>query len=248
MATNNNTAADSTTSLDIDRVSFPSILVDCDKCGVAFDAVDDAHGWRCTVCQVLFGGDMPANVPTVADTTTAAEEKEGKKKNCSRCNRVFRATPKTNGVDCSWCCNKWAHNGHDIFAPHGRQMSEQAREYLHQYRQRLAMPAIAPIDTLRPFVPWTAPTTPTTSARDATTAPVPRKRAAESANEHISQQNEPTAKRSKTSQQQATTMPTEHTEILATAAEQTTQPGEFGTEFRNMLRAATKEMDEPSTK
>lgn len=247
MASNNTTTTGSTAGLDID---FPSILVDCEKCGVAFDAIDDAHGWRCTVCQDLFGGDMPANVPTAADTTPAVEEEEEKKKNCGRCNRVFRVTPNTNGVDCSWCCNKWANNGQDIFAPHGKQMSSQAREYLHQYHLRRAMPAIAPIATMRRTTSFAAPIF---SAPHATTAPMPRKRAAESTNEQTSQQNEPTAKRSKTSQQQqATTMPTEHAEILPTAARQTTPPGEHDTGFRNMLRGAIKgaikEMDEKSTK
>lgn len=244
MASNTTTTTGSTAGLDIDWDNLPAIPVDCEKCGVAFDAVEDGHGWRGTVCQDLFGGDMPANVPAAADTTPAVEEE--KKKNCGRCNRVFRVTPNTNGVDCSWCCNKWAHNGHDIFAPHGRQMSSQAAEYLHQYHLRLAMPAVAPIATMRRN---TFSAAPIFSAPHATTAPMPRKRAAESAKEQISQQNEPTAKRSKTSQQQqATTMPTEHGEMLPTATRQTTPPGEYGTGFRNMLQAAINQMDDKSTR
>ena len=86
--------------------------------------------------------------------------------------RLPKGVQGNNGVDCTWCCNKAAHNGHDIFAPHGRPMSDEAREYLHQFYQRLAVPAIAPIDN---FVPYIPPTARTTRVRRATTAPVPRK-------------------------------------------------------------------------
>ena len=202
MASNNNTTTNSTAGLAIDWANFPPIPVDCEKCGVAFDAVDEAHSHRCSICQDLFGSDEPADPSAAAGTSSEEEEK----RKCGLCKRVFRPTEETNGVHCSWCCNKWARNGQDIFAPYGKQMSEKAREYLHQCHQRLAMPAIAPIALLPSFVPYNPPTAPTTSARHATTAPKRRKRAAESANEQVSQQNEPTAKRSKTSQQQATTM------------------------------------------
>ena len=244
MASNDTTAAGSTAGLDID---FPPIPVDCEKCGVAFDAIDDAHGWRCTVCQDLFGRDVPADPSTAADTTPAATTpglKEGHLA-CKTCKASFRPTAKNNGADCTKCCNRQASEGYDVFAQYGQQMTPHARENLRQYHLSLARPTVAPIATMRRT---TFSAAPIFSAQHATTAPMPRKRAAESANEQISQQNEPTAKRSKTSQQQATTLPTEHGEIFPTAARQTTPPGEYGTVFGNLLRAAIKEMDENPTK
>ena len=232
MASNNTTTTTgSTAGLDIDWDNLPAIPVVCEKCGAAFDAVDDGHGWRCTVCQDLFGLDIPPKPSNAADTTPAGTTpglKEGHLA-CKTCKASFRPTAKNNGADCTKCCNRQASEGYDVFA---------------RYNQK--MTAIAPIATMRRT---TFSAAPIFSAQHVTTAPMPRKRAAESANEQLSQQNEPTAKRSKTSQQQqATTMPTENAETLPTAARQTTPPGEYGTGFRNMLQAAINQMDDKSTK
>ncbi|GAB7332162.1 hypothetical protein MBLNU13_g04031t1 [Cladosporium sp. NU13] len=246
MASNNTTTAGSTAGLDIDWDTVV-LFIDCEQCGGQYDAIADKHESMCGVCQILFGGYRPANVPTAAATTPAVTTpglREGHL-SCKTCKTSFRPTSKNNGADCTKCCNRQASEGYDVFARYGQQMTPQARENLRQYHQRLTMPAIAPIATMRRA---TSSAAPIFSAQHATIAPVPRKRATESENEQILQQNEPTAKRSKTSQQQATTMPTEHAEILPTAAGQTTQPGEFRTEFRNMLQAAINEMDEQPTK
>lgn len=66
--------------------------------------------------------------------------------------------------------------------------------------------AIAPVATLSSLPANTPFTAPTFGAWPTTIAAAPRKRAAESENELFMQQNAPTAKRSRTSQQQATTM------------------------------------------
>jgi len=194
MASNNNSAAGSNAG---QNVTFPSVPIDCDKCGVQFDAIDDAHYSRCSVCQELF--------PTAADTTPVAVADPLRVGHilCHTCGTSFRPTDKNNGADCTKCCNKAANEGYDIFARYGQEMSPQAEGLLRQYHQRQSMPAMAPIATLRRT---TFPAAPTFGAQPTTSTAAPRKRAAESENEQIFQQNEPTTKRSKTSQQQATTI------------------------------------------
>jgi hypothetical protein len=214
MASNNNNSAAGSNAGQ--NVTFPPVPVDCDKCGVQFDAIDDAHYSRCSVCQELFGGGEPANVPTAADTTPVAVAPALRAGYilCHTCRREFRPTDKNNGADCTKCCNRAANEGYNIFAGYGQEMTPQAEGLLRQYHQRLAMPAIAPIATLRRT---TFPAAPTFSAQPTMSAPAPRKRAAESENEQITQQNEPTTKRSKTSQQQATTM--QNTQTAQAAAD-----------------------------
>ena len=205
MASNTNSAAGSNADQDIDW-STVEVLVNCDQCGGQFDAIADAHeSLLCGVCQILFGGNKPANVPTAANTTLVAVAPALREGHilCRTCGRSFRPTDKNNGADCTKCCNRAANEGVNIFARYGKKMAPQAEGLLQGYHQRQSMPAIAPIAAFRGA---TFSTAPTFSAQPTTGAPGPRKRAAESDNEQTTQQNEPNAKRSKTSQQQATTM------------------------------------------
>ena len=75
MASNNNTTTNSTAGLAIDWANLPPIPVDCEKCGAAFDAVDEAHSHRCSICQDLFGSDEPADATTSARHATTAPKR-----------------------------------------------------------------------------------------------------------------------------------------------------------------------------
>jgi len=240
MASNNNSAAGSNAG---QNVTFPPVPIDCDKCGVQFDAIDDAHYSRCSVCQELFPGDEPANVPTAADTTpvAVADPLRVGHNLCHTCGTSFRPTDKNNGADCTKCCNKAANEGYDIFARYGQEISPQAEGLLRQYHQRQSMPAVAPIASLRRT---TFPAAPTFGAQPTMSAPAPRKRAAEeSENEQITQQNEPTTKRSKTSQQQATTIQNTQT---AQAASDTLAIAEQDRRMAESLNHPPSDNEEPT--
>jgi hypothetical protein len=201
MASNTNTAAGSNAGQDIDW-STVEVLINCDWCGVQYDAIADEHESLCGVCQALFSGDEPANLAIATDTTPAvAVDPPGKERQikCGHCEKRFRPSKNNNGAHCTSCCNDQASKGRDIFKWFGKAMSTQARGLFNEYHQGRPMPAIAPMTTL----PSNAPTF---GAQHATPASSSRKRAAESENEQFMQQNEPTAKRSRTSQQQATTI------------------------------------------
>jgi hypothetical protein len=198
MASNTNTAAGSNAGQDIDW-STVKVLINCDKCGGQYDAVADEHESLCGVCQALFGGDEPANLATAADTTPAAVDALPKERQikCGHCEKRFRTSKNNNGVHCTPCCNEQASKGRNIFKWFGKEMSTQARNLFNEYHQSRPKPALAPL------LPSNAPPF---GAQYAPPATVTRKRAAENDSERIMWQTEPAAKRSRTSQQQATTM------------------------------------------
>jgi len=258
---NNNTAADgSTAGNDIDWANV-TLFNDCDLCGVWYDAIEHAHESLCSVCQALFSGEVsgaaePANFKTIFYTTPEVASprlKEGEIP-CPSCRRSsFRPSSKNNGANCTWCCNKAAREGRDIFAQYGQEMTPQAKEHLQQYHQRLPSPAVTLWDALRsttqPLPTVAFNTLSTSSAQPAASATESRKRAAEESEvEETTRQNEHTAKRSRTGQRQVATEQsretTEHSEIIVTTLDQISQQGGQTSEQFNILSADAEETAE----
>lgn len=156
MASFNDTIADdrmiAPSAINWDEVKLPN---DCEKCGSEYDCIDAAHESMCSVCQQFYDGSEYTNTATGFDSTNpsvASEEppiKEGEIK-CSICPRHFRPNANGNGVDCTWCCNRAARNGVDLFAKYGREMATMAKMKMEEYLEEQKNNAQAPQRSLPP--------------------------------------------------------------------------------------------------
>lgn len=135
------TAADSSSNnisdefgVDWAAVKWPN---DCEKCGRRYDCIDDNHESVCGVCQILFGGDQHANTSAAVDSTTREDprRKDGQR-TCPIDNRLFSPNGNNNGRHCTYCCNKRAGEGFDLWAEVGLVPTPKAQALLRAYQER----------------------------------------------------------------------------------------------------------------